>query len=126
MANITNNPFNIRYSTKNNWQGQIGSYNGFCKFCSYDYGIRAGILLLRNYIVHGYNTPRKIIERYAPRTENFTDNYLSFVSTFLPLDDFVRFPSESFVSLCQAICKMESNYTLTRKRVYDLINYFRI
>ena len=45
-----NNPANIRFNKKNNWLGQIGSDNGFCVFDTLEHGLRALIVLLRNYI----------------------------------------------------------------------------
>lgn len=75
-----NNPLNIRYSKSNKWLGQIGSADGFCKFKAERYGWRAAFILLKNYGKMGYNSVRKIVERWAPYSENTTSNYIRFVS----------------------------------------------
>lgn len=75
-----NNPFNIRFSSRNNWKGQYHTaVNGFCQFKNVDYGLRAGLILLRNYVRKGYDTPRLIIQRFAPSSENPTWNYIAYV-----------------------------------------------
>lgn len=75
-----NNPFNIKKSTLN-WYGKVqGSDDVFETFKSLDYGYRAGLKLLINYVHKGYNTIDKIIKRFAPSNENNTDAYIRFVS----------------------------------------------
>lgn len=89
IAEKTKNPLNIRFNAGNKWKGQTGEYKGFCVFSSESYGIRAGYKLLTNYIANGYNTIRAIVDRWAPPSENNTENYMSFVcwETFLEPDD---------------------------------------
>lgn len=65
-----NNPFNIVYSKMNNWKGQLGSTQGiagkFCVFETLEYGIRAGLINLRNgYFRRGVNTIDEIINKYS-------------------------------------------------------------
>lgn len=74
-----NNVFNIRYNKRNHWQGQTGSFRGFCNFDTRDNAIRACFVLLVNYIRNGYDTYRKIIYRFAPPKENDSEAYLNFV-----------------------------------------------
>lgn len=78
-----NNPGNIRWGA--DWQGlkkDGKSQNpSFCVFISPEYGIRALAKLLRNYQrLYGLNTPRKIINRYAPPNENQTQAYIQSVA----------------------------------------------
>jgi len=77
-----NNPGNIRRnSTK--WQGLAAVQNdsAFFQFTAPDYGIRALARLLVNYQdVHGLNTIRGIISRYAPSSENNTTAYIDAVA----------------------------------------------
>ena len=78
-----NNPFNIRYVTSANWKG-LNQDNpctrGFCNFISRDYGIRAALyLLIRSYRRQNICTIERIINRFAPSTENETSNYIKFV-----------------------------------------------
>ena len=75
-----NNPLNIRYSIFNRWRGQSGSKRGFCEFTEMQYGIRAAcILLMRTYRKKGAKTIRQVVTRFAPPSENNTENYISFV-----------------------------------------------
>lgn len=76
LGQRNNNPLNIRYSKQNNWLGQIGSNKGFCVFDNIEHGYRAAIMLVRNYVRKGFNTPRKIITRFAPSNENDTQAYI--------------------------------------------------
>lgn len=77
-----NNPYNIRYSKKNNWIGQTGMKRGFCCFDTMEHGIRACFRLLNNYILRGCDTPQKIISRFAPSCENNTNSYIKFVCDY--------------------------------------------
>lgn len=76
-----NNPFNIKKSSSR-WYGKVkGNDKVFETFDSLEHGTRAGLKLLLNYVKQGNNTPRKIIERFAPSSENDTSTYLHFVCT---------------------------------------------
>ena len=76
-----NNPFNIRYSAANNWRGQTGNDGAFCVFSDLKYGIRAGGVLLRNYLKAGNNTIKKIITKFAPAADgNNTSKYIADVA----------------------------------------------
>lgn len=126
-----NNPMNIRYNPLNRWLGLKGFNNGFCVFNNIDYGLRAGIITLRTYITkHGLTSVEKIIERFAPVSENNTGVYISYVSTFLSNRGFdpnnIKYDSDAFKFLVQAICKYESIYTLTRDHYYYIINTFKL
>lgn len=75
-----NNPLNIRYSPVNKWQGQSGYTKGFCNFRNIFCGIRAAAkLLMQSYPRQGFKTYDKIINRWAPPSENSTNNYLSYI-----------------------------------------------
>ena len=77
------NPLNIRYLVTNKWLGlskTTPNVKGFCHFDCMDYGLRAAIILLLNYIrKRGCTTPRQIITRWAPPTENDTEAYVKNV-----------------------------------------------
>lgn len=79
IALRNNNPCNIRYSSKNDWKGQIGSDKGFCVFANMSYGYRAAMKLVQSYIKKGYDTVGDIISRWAPPSENDTKAYISNV-----------------------------------------------
>lgn len=76
-----NNPGNIVYNTSNDWKGQIGSDGTFAKFSDPIYGIRAMMLLLRNYCSNqNLCTIEKIINRWAPAPANNPVQYADTVA----------------------------------------------
>lgn len=104
-----NNPFNIRNNRKNKWQGQIGSRKGFCMFSDLKYGVRAAAIIIRNYYEHGLVTPRQIITRFAPPSENDTGSYISFVCvSYLPADEPLC-GDQQFVRLLERMSAFEGN-----------------
>lgn len=73
-----NNPLNIRIST-NRWRGKITPSQdpSFEQFENLTLGIRAAFVCIRTYIrKYRLDTPRKIISRWAPESEN---NVLSYI-----------------------------------------------
>ena len=85
-----NNPLNIDYNVRNQWKGQLGiepespKYKQrFALFSSMPYGYRAALVLMRNYISkYGCNTVEKIINRWAPPSENNTLAYIKHVCDY--------------------------------------------
>lgn len=74
------NPLNVRASS-DKWKGSIGSYdNGYVIFSTPMDGIRAAATVIKNYgTKYGINTVRDIVSRYAPASENPTDDYIANV-----------------------------------------------
>lgn len=129
----TCNPFNIRYNKRNKWLGQIGSYKGFCRFKDDSFGIRAAILLVRNYIIAGYNTPARIITRFAPLSDNNdTDAYISFVcspakdSFYIDRDQFVSAGSLTFYILLSRMAFIESRSHVSVETLMSINSRFNI
>jgi len=119
-----NNPLNIEYNKRNEWKGAIRPHDGkrFESFQSVLYCIRAGRILLRNYEKKGLNTIQKIISTYAPSTENDTENYIQFVEKSTKFDRnqvLVLSLETNLYPLLKAMCKMESNYNLTKTVYYE-------
>lgn len=117
LACRCNNPFNIRANCVR-WKGRVGSECGFVKFLTVDYGLRAGVVLLRNYIRKGFDTISSIIKRYAPESENNTSAYIAYVCGVFRsagLNPFERivYRSIGFQLLCAAICSYECGYDFT-------------
>ncbi|WP_340615218.1 structural protein, partial [Xenorhabdus thailandensis] len=82
-----NNPGNIRHGDK--WRGlrDIQTDKSFCQFVSPEYGIRAMLKILRNYVkLYGDNTIRQFITRWAPPSENDTESYITYVSRTVGID----------------------------------------
>ncbi|PHM47151.1 structural protein [Xenorhabdus miraniensis] len=76
-----NNPGNIRHGDK--WQGLCSRQTdkSFCQFTAPEYGIRAMLIILRNYVKrYGDKNIRQFISRWAPPNENDTENYIAYVS----------------------------------------------
>lgn len=124
------NPFNIKISN-NSWLGKVSNAKNtdrvFEQFKQLDYGLRAGMQLLRCYIALGFDTPAKIIQRFAPSSENHTSDYLNFVLDG-PLhdDDNLSVDSLNFYWLCQKICMYESNYDFKYDDYIRIKQRFRI
>lgn len=119
-----NNPLNIRHGS--NWKGlrKPQTDKAFCQFESMEFGIRAGLKLIRNYIT-GWNGTRAkicsvnaIISRWAPPSENNTQNYIRFVcqkSGLHPLQVLSPQDKNSIFALVKAMCQIESLYVLPRE-----------
>ncbi|WP_333609161.1 structural protein [Arsukibacterium sp.] len=75
-----NNPLNIEFNQRNNWNGQTGTDGRFATFETPFYGIRAGARMLKNYAAN-YNirTVREIVGRWAPAVENDVEAYVNSV-----------------------------------------------
>ncbi|ELF3953060.1 structural protein [Salmonella enterica] len=109
-----NNPGNIRWG--DDWQGLVAkprrTDKAFCQFTTPEYGIRAMIIILRNYQRrHGLNTVTGIINRWAPSSENNTQAYINSVAqaTGVAPDKPVDTTDSRFmVKLLQAIIRHEN------------------
>jgi len=109
-----NNPGNIVLTQNNDWEGRVAPDKNtdghFEQFTTYAYGVRALIILLRNYIRLGRKTISKIFEAYAPPTENNTQNYIRFVAGRLAVsaEDPLSVTKNTLKERAQAIAKMEN------------------
>lgn len=111
-----NNPLNIRINSGNNWQGKLwrNTDGAFEQFQYVEYGYRAALVLLRNYIRSGNNTIQKIITRWAPNNENNTDGYIKRVCTTLdaiPSDTINATDREQMAHLVYAMAIVENGNT---------------
>lgn len=128
-----NNPLNIRRG--NNWIGERPHQSdpAFEQFVSMEYGLRAGFIILRNYITgRGGKTPcfdtiEKIIRRWAPPTENVTEKYIDFVCRQTGLHrcqkiDFLD--RDTMVKIVAAMCQLENGTKIDPaviESAYDLV-----
>lgn len=127
-----NNPFNIRRGSSR-WLGKVphqdSSDDLFEQFTDIDYGLRAGIILLRNYIRQGDDTYRKIITRFAPSCENNVEAYLNFVChiclSFNPDLPF-SYKSIYFWNLVNRICMYESKFVLSFKHYKTILQKYNL
>lgn len=101
-----NNPLNIRKGSS--WKGErpVQTDPSFEEFISMEYGIRAGLRLMRNHI-NGFkgtrpkmNTLKKLISVWAPPTENATTNYVDFVASHVGLSSTAILDPNNRVQMC--------------------------
>lgn len=102
-----NNPFNIRYTSRNEWLGQLGNVNGFCKFVLPFYGVRAFALLYRTYLRTGRATISRFIRSYAPSAENNTTLYIKFVCYHMGCHPNYKLSLKDFHVFARAVCTYE-------------------
>ena len=121
-----NNPGNLIY-TKIAWQGKIPKPQSkdakFEQFTSITYGLRAMLKDLINDINKGQNTVRKLINEYAPRSENNTDAYIKSVSKSINVDpdETIKAINNDFlILLARAILKVELGPAHTEIRDTDI------
>lgn len=126
-----NNPLNIRKG--NNWQGerQPQTDKEFEEFKNLEAGLRAGFIILRNYIQRRppVNTIRKIISRWAPASENNTEAYIAAVvkKAELGADVPVKFTDKN--RLCRivwAMCLVECGQEISFGRIENAYEYSKV
>ena len=106
------NPLNIIKGY--NWKGLRPEQTDskFCQFESMFFGWRAALILLRNYIEGRtssrvkYNTIEKVINRWAPITENATQRYIDNVAEDLGIDPRETFSFSDKEIICQMVASM--------------------
>ena len=91
-----------------------GSGEGaFCHFQSMEYGIRAAFCLLRTYATkYQLNCVKDIITRWAPPSENDTQNYIRHVCVLTGFGGNQRLTEKDWPRLVKAMAKMESGTDL--------------
>ena len=106
------NPGNIRLGES--WLGLRMKQTDpdFCQFTSMIYGCRALLKLLRTYVeTRGCTTIRKVVERWAPPSENDTTSYVLSVAAACRRDADERLPVDVdpliYLDLARAIARHE-------------------
>lgn len=125
-----NNPFNIRRGD-NNWLGKVpyssSTDKEFEQFKTMRYGIRAGIILFKNYIKKGYDTPYRILRRFAPPSENDVVSYLKFLCYHKVFQDKrISTNSPDFFKLLRTIALYESNYDIPVSTLQEICFTYKI
>lgn len=127
-----NNPLNIRKG--NNWKGerQHQSDPSFEEFETIQMGLRAGFIILRNYQRNSLapkmraNTIRKIINRWAPPSENNTLKYIDTVArrSGLNPDELIAYRDKPrMLAVVEAMCFVECGQAIDKDIIssaYDL------
>lgn len=128
-----NNPLNIRVG--NNWKGEKHpqSDKAFEQFESMQYGVRAGLIILRKYmsgyngLTEKFNTIEKMIRRWAPPSENNTRSYIEQVSKLsgIPSRQQISFSQRNYmVAIVDAMIRVECGQAIDRQIIesaYDMI-----
>lgn len=130
LSNIylhTSNPFNIRFSKRNQWKGQVGSYKGFCIFESDKYAIRAFLILCHVYKVkYKVHTINEFIARFAPPSENNTERYVlqvtSYLRSYRHFSDILYDDINYMYDLAYIIAKIETGKEL---EIFDFANIYK-
>ena len=77
-----NNPLNIVHSAKNCWLGVVTPQDDpkFVQFATMYYGMRAAYIIMFRYMQRDRDiTIAQLITKWAPPSENSTQNYIDFV-----------------------------------------------
>lgn len=112
-----NNPLNIRINSANNWEGKVTNNTDgvFEQFVAMEYGYRAAMKLIQNYITkYDLNTVGQIIGKWAPDSENDTASYISRVSSttgWLPTKEIDPYSMQDICDLVYAMAIVENGYT---------------
>ena len=121
-----NNPGNIRIS-QTKWHGEVipSADKSFKQFRTLAHGYRALLKLVRNYFIfYDLNTIEKIINRWAPPSENNTKAYIDFVckDANIRVNTIIDVYNESMMcSIAASISKMENgvNIKVDTKAIHD-------
>lgn len=127
-----NNPLNIRKG--NNWKGERTPQSdpAFEEFESLQMGLRAGFIIMRNYQRTSLapkmraNTIRKIINRWAPASENNTLKYIDTVAkrSGLNPDELIAYRDKPrMLAVVEAMCFVECGQPIDKEIIssaYDL------
>jgi hypothetical protein len=107
-----NNPGAIRANPSNNWQGQVGSENGFVKFDTPENGARAHRILIGNQIKAGYDTPIAWAQHYAPASDGNDPNaYAQTIAKGLGIGVNGKIPLSAVPKVAQLSAQVESGGT---------------
>lgn len=139
-----NNPLNIRRS-KTKWLGEVDKITvkeyepvertteiydrTFCQFQTLEHGWRAAFLLLKKYINnYGLCTIEKMIQRWAPPSENATRNYIndvSFHSCIYPDTELEFSDMKSMLAIGAAMCICENGSAYDPLKVDEWLQAMR-
>ena len=117
------NPGNIRKST-DVFQGEIvpSKDKDFKQFQTMAHGYRAMFKLLNTYYrAYSLKTIRQLISRWAPRSENNTQAYVSLVASYTGIaeDAPLMFAKEEMVKIVAAMSRVENGREATMTQVED-------
>lgn len=120
-----NNPANIRRSaTKWAFLKPVQSDKQFCQFLEIRYGIRAFFILMRTYrYKYSLKTPREIINRFAPVSENDVEAYLNFLSSHMLAVDLPLNTDELYCLFAKYVFLYESNFKVSVSVLIEIMKH---
>ena len=130
LGERNNNPLNIRKVPGTHWKGELPSIQGgdgggsFVRFETIEFGLRAAFVLLRTYSTKYHaNCIRDIISRWAPPSENDTEQYIKNVCNWTGFGGLQKLTESDWPSLVQAMGRQECGALLDEgviQRGFDL------
>ena len=120
-----NNPANIcRSVTKWAYLKPVQSDPKFCQFLEVRYGIRAFFILMRTYrYKYNLKTPREIINRFAPKSENDVDAYLNFLSSHMLAIDLPLNTDDLYCLFAKYVFLYESNFKVSVSVLIEIMRH---
>jgi hypothetical protein len=105
------NPTNLRYISRNPFNGQIGNDGGYGIYETDALGVRAAFLNLWNYFTSGTNTIRTIVSKWAPSNENPTQAYINFLAQWVKVspDQPLQYSTHA-VAIIQGLARFETGF----------------
>ena len=113
-----NNPTNIRFNPRNAWKGKVYGAakkdKAFEEFVTMGHGLRAGVVLLNNYIKQGHNTLHKMIAKFAPNGDGNNNEtvYVAHIAKHTPITATQILTKRDVPYIVQAMCSIESRYVV--------------
>ena len=122
-----NNIFNIR-AGRAQWLGMTGTRKGFVEFDTQEHGIRAWLVLMRNYRRrYGCRTIRQIVSKFAPPTENQTERYIRFCCHEVMISDTKDITKDiEYCMLGVAMARMETGTALDVGTISEIMKKYNI
>jgi len=115
------NPGNVRYNPA--FSGIVGEKQGFSIFKNDGYGYKAIYSILLTYLDrYGLNTISKIGARYAPATENNTNQWINIVSQISGIAPGATISKTDFYKIISGIVKIENGISISPADIEKKIN----
>ena len=114
------NPLNIRRVAGTTWKGQCDEQtdNAFVQFRTIEFGFRAAFVLLRTYSTkYRANCIRDIISRWAPPSENLTNQYIKNVCNWTGFGGLQRLTESDWPALVRAMARQECGVLIDEETI---------
>ena len=108
--------------------GMTGTCKGFVEFETREHGIRAWLVLMRNYRhKYGCRTIRQIVSRFAPPSENNTERYIRYCCQVVVVGDGTDISQDiMYAMLGVAMARMETGVALDISEVREVMKKYHI